>query len=125
MKGCQFLRSNQNKAGVVTTASGLQYLVLQKGDGDQSPNLNHRVKVNYHGKLVGGTVFDSGSNNSGPKLIKLADTIEGWREALSLMVIGDKIRFFIPSHLAYGHKAAGAIRRGSTLIFDIELLDFY
>lgn len=125
MKVCQFLAANKSKAGVITTGSGLQYLPLQQGAGSDHPTLKQRVKVVYQGRLIDGTVFDGAHNNEAPKTLKLADTIVAWQEALPLMVIGDKTRFFVPSHLAYGHQAAGAIRRGSTLIFDIELLDFY
>jgi peptidylprolyl isomerase len=121
--GQQFLEKNADVDGVVTTASGLQYQVLEKGDGSTHPTATDRVKVHYHGTLIDGTIFDSSVERGEPISFGLGQVIAGWTEGLQLMVTGDKTRFFIPSHLAYGNRAAGKIKPGSTLIFDVELID--
>lgn len=121
-KGLVFLAENKNNAEVVTTASGLQYLVLQGGTGNQHPQAADRVTVHYHGTLLDGTVFDSSVDRGEPIEFGLNQVIKGWTEGLQLMVVGEKTRLFIPSELAYGDKAAGRIAPGSTLIFDVELL---
>jgi len=120
--GQLFLEKNKDVDGVVTTASGLQYTVLEKGDGTTHPTATDRVKVHYHGTLIDGTVFDSSVDRGEPISFGLNQVIAGWTEGLQLMVTGDKTRFFIPGHLAYGNRAAGKIKPGSTLIFDVELL---
>lgn len=122
-QGQAFLAENAKAEGVITTASGLQYKVLQAGDGNVSPGPNDRVKVHYHGTLIDGTVFDSSVERGEPISFGLNQVISGWTEGLQLMVVGQKNRLFIPSDLAYGDRGAGsAISSGSTLIFDVELL---
>ena len=121
-KGQDFLAKNKLEAGVKTTESGLQYKVLAQGTGDQHPKASDTVKVHYHGTLLDGTVFDSSVERGAPIEFGLHQVIPGWTEGLQLMVIGEKTRLFIPSDLAYGDRAAGAIKPGSTLIFDVELL---
>lgn len=120
--GAVFLAENKSKEGVVETASGLQYLVLNKGDGAEHPKASDKVKVHYHGTLLDGTVFDSSVDRGQPLSFGLNQVIKGWTEGVQLMVVGDKTRFFIPADLAYGNQNAGAIKPGSTLIFDVELL---
>jgi peptidylprolyl isomerase len=120
--GEAFLAANQGADGVKTTASGLQYLVLSEGTGSQHPVASDRVKVHYHGTLIDGTVFDSSVDRGQPIEFSLNQVIKGWTEGLQLMVVGEKTRLFIPSNLAYGNRAAGAITPGSTLVFDVELL---
>lgn len=120
--GLEFLTTNKEQSGVVTTESGLQYLVLNKGTGNEHPKANDRVKVHYHGTLIDGTVFDSSVDRGQPLEFGLHQVIKGWTEGLQLMVVGEKARLFIPSNLAYGNRAAGKIAPGSTLIFDVELL---
>ena len=120
--GQHFLTKNGNAEGVVTTASGLQYLKLEDGTGTTNPTATDRVKVHYHGTLIDGTVFDSSVDRGEPISFGLNQVIPGWTEGLQLMVEGDKTRFFIPSNLAYGNRAAGKITPGSTLIFDVELI---
>ena len=120
--GQQFLTKNGNAEGVVTTASGLQNLKLEDGTGTTNPTATDRVKVHYHGTLIDGTVFDSSVDRGEPISFGLNQVIPGWTEGLQLMVEGDKTRFFIPSNLAYGNRAAGKITPGSTLIFDVELI---
>lgn len=120
--GNQFLLENKNKENIIQTASGLQYEVLQKGDGDTHPTASSTVKVHYHGTLLDGSVFDSSVDRGEPISFPLNRVIKGWTEGVQLMVVGDKFRFFIPAELAYGNQSAGAIKPGSTLIFEVELL---
>ncbi|MEH6605036.1 MAG: FKBP-type peptidyl-prolyl cis-trans isomerase [Pseudomonadales bacterium] len=122
-KGAEFLGANALKDDVITTSSGLQYLVLSKGTGTEHPTASNKVKVHYHGTLTDGTVFDSSVDRGQPLEFGLGQVIKGWTEGLQLMVVGEKARLFIPSDLAYGNKSAGAIKPGSTLIFDVELLE--
>lgn len=122
--GEAFLAKNKDEEGVITTASGLQYKVLQAGEGSEHPTAKSKVKVHYHGTLIDGTVFDSSVERGEPIEFGLNQVIKGWTEGVQLMVVGEKTRFFIPSELAYGNGSAGVITPGSTLIFDVELLDF-
>ncbi len=117
-----FLTENAEAEGVQSTASGLQYKVLEAGAGSTNPIATDRVKVHYHGTLIDGTVFDSSVDRGEPITFGLNQVIPGWTEGLQLMVEGEKTRFFIPSDLAYGNRAAGKIKPGSTLIFDVELI---
>lgn len=122
-QGQAFLANNANAEGVQTTASGLQYLVLQEGTGSIHPGPTDRVKVHYHGTLLDGSVFDSSVDRGEPISFGLNQVIKGWTEGLQLMVVGEKTRLFIPDNLAYGDRGAGGkIGPGSTLIFDVELL---
>ena len=120
--GEEFLNINKGKAGVVTLPSGLQYQVLQKGEGPK-PTASDKVKCHYHGTLINGTVFDSSVQRGEPAVFGVSQVIPGWVEALQLMPVGSKWRLFIPSDLAYGEHGAGeAIEPNSALIFDVELL---
>jgi peptidylprolyl isomerase len=121
--GQAFLLENAQKEGVMSTESGLQYLVLTPGTGTEHPTASSTVKVHYHGTLLDGTVFDSSVERNEPIEFKLNQVIAGWREGLQYMVVGEKLRLFVPSTLAYGKKGAGPIGPGSTLIFDVELLE--
>jgi peptidylprolyl isomerase len=123
-EGRVFLEKNKTEDGVKTTASGLQYKVLELGKGTDHPGPKSNVTVHYHGTLLDGTVFDSSVDRGQTISFGLNQVIPGWTEGLQLMVVGDKARFYIPSNLAYGNQAAGAIKPGSTLIFDIELFAF-
>ncbi|ENW03369.1 FKBP-type peptidyl-prolyl cis-trans isomerase [Acinetobacter beijerinckii] len=121
--GKSFLAENAKKSDITTTKSGLQYQVLQQGTG-KSPKATSTVKVNYEGRLLDGTVFDSSIARNHPVDFKLNQVITGWTEGVQTMKEGGKSRFFIPSTLAYGEVGAGdAIGPNSTLIFDIELLE--
>ncbi|MBP6575866.1 MAG: FKBP-type peptidyl-prolyl cis-trans isomerase [Chryseobacterium sp.] len=124
-KGLEFLAKNKSNPKVKTTASGLQYEVLQEGDGKTKPKASDVVQVKYTGKLLDGTVFDSTDKNGGaPMDINLGGVIKGWTEGIQLMSKGSKYRFYIPSDLAYGDQGAGAaIPGGSTIIFDVELVN--
>ena len=120
--GQKFLAENKTKKGVFTTGSGLQYMVLRQGSGAR-PKPSDRVRVNYHGTLLDGTVFDSSYDRRQPAEFMLNQVIPGWTEGVSMMPVGAKYRFWIPSELAYGEKGAGAqIGPNSTLVFDVELL---
>lgn len=122
-QGAAFLEANKEKEGVITTRSGLQYQVLVEGEGTRKPSLRDKVKVHYHGTLLDGTVFDSSVDRGQPIEFGVRQVIKGWQEGLQLMTVGDKVRLFIPSDLAYGNRAVGrTITPGSTLIFDVELL---
>ena len=121
--GEEFLNINKGKAGVVTLPSGLQYQVLQKGEGP-TPTASDSVKCHYHGTLINGTVFDSSVQRGEPAVFGVNQVIKGWVEALQLMTEGSKWRLFIPSELAYGAQQAGEmIPPHSTLIFDVELIE--
>ncbi len=121
-KGLAFLAANSELDGVKKTASGLQYLRLNEGAGEEHPEAKDRVRVHYHGTLIDGTVFDSSVARGQPIDFGLNQVIRGWTEGLQLMVVGDKTRFFIPSELAYGNSSAGQISPGSVLIFEVTLL---
>ncbi len=121
--GQAFLTENATKPGIITTASGLQYLILTPGTG-QSPGPKDTVVVNYRGTLLNGVEFDS-SYLAGrePAEFPLNRVIKGWTEGLQLMKEGGKTRFFIPSHLAYGKRGSGIdIGPDEALIFEVELL---
>lgn len=121
--GEEFLSINKGRAGVVTLPSGLQYQVLQQGNGEK-PKATDKVKCHYHGTLINDTVFDSSVERGTPAVFGVNQVIPGWVEALQLMPVGSKWRLFIPSNLAYGENGAGEmIEPNSTLIFDVELLD--
>jgi len=121
-EGEQFLAENKTKEGVKTTASGLQYRVIEEGEGP-SPKAGDSVTVHYRGTLVDGTEFDSSYQRGEPATFPLTGVIPGWTEALQLMKKGSKWELFIPSDLAYGERGAGnRIPPNSTLIFEVELL---
>ncbi|WP_317196986.1 FKBP-type peptidyl-prolyl cis-trans isomerase [Flavihumibacter profundi] len=121
--GEEFLAANKSKPGVVTLPSGLQYLIVQEGTGPK-PVLTDKVKCHYHGTLIDGTVFDSSVDRGTPIDFPVNGVIKGWVEALQLMPVGSKWKLFIPADLAYGDSQAGAkIAPGSTLIFDVELIE--
>ncbi len=107
----------------VTTKSGLQYRVVQKGDGDTHPRMGDIVTVHYTGKLESGKVFDSSRTKGAPATFTVGGLIPGWNEALQLMAVGTKLDLIIPPELGYGARGAGAdIPPNSTLHFEMELL---
>lgn len=120
--GEQFLAENAKKEGVVTTGSGLQYKVIKQGSGNK-PSADSRVKVNYWGKLVDGTQFDSSYDRGEPTEFKASEVIAGWTEVLQLMPVGSTYEVYIPYNLAYGSQENSVIPPYSALIFQIELLD--
>ena len=120
--GIKFLKENAAKDGVITTASGLQYKVLVKGEGEV-PQKTDKVLVNYEGRLVDGTVFDaSAKHGDKPASFRADQVIKGWTEALTMMPVGSKWQLYIPQELAYGERNMGNIKPYSTLIFDVELV---
>ncbi|GAB4091398.1 FKBP-type peptidyl-prolyl cis-trans isomerase [Flaviaesturariibacter terrae] len=121
--GKRFLAQNKNKPGIKTTASGLQYEVITEGTGPK-PTAQDTVSANYRGTLLDGKEFDASSRHGGPISFPLNQVIKGWTEGLQLMHVGSKYRFFIPQELGYGVYGAGQdIPGGSTLIFEVELVD--
>jgi len=121
-EGAEFLAANRQNKGVFTTPSGLQYMVLRQGAGPR-PAVTDRVRVNYEGKLLDGTVFDSSYERGQPAEFGLGQVIAGWTEGVSMMPVGAKYRFWIPGDLAYGAKGSGdgSIGPNATLVFDVEL----
>lgn len=121
--GAKYQEEFKKKAGVTTTASGISYLVINKGKGAK-PSLNSVVKVHYTGSLIDGKVFDSSVQRGQPAEFPVSGVIKGWTEILQLMSVGDKWQVVIPQELAYGDQ----VRQGdpippfSTLVFEIELL---
>jgi FKBP-type peptidyl-prolyl cis-trans isomerase FkpA/FKBP-type peptidyl-prolyl cis-trans isomerase FklB len=122
-EGEAFLAENGKKEGVVTTESGLQYMVLSEGGGPK-PEASDQVRVHYAGTLIDGTEFDSSYTRGQPATFPLMRVIKGWTEGLQLMPVGSKYRFFIPADLAYGERGGGQkIGPNATLIFEVELLE--
>ena len=123
--GLAFLAENGKKEGVVTTASGLQYLVLTEGTG-KSPKATDTVEVHYRGTLINGSEFDSSYARFTTVEFPLNRVIKGWTEGVQTMKEGGKTRFFIPSELAYGKRGAGIdIGPDETLIFEVELIKVF
>lgn len=120
-EGRAFLAENQTEEGVRVTESGLQYKVLEAGDGPK-PEATDRVRVHYRGTLLDGQEFDSSYSRGEPATFVLNQVIPGWTEGLQLMPVGSKYKFFIPSDLAYGPQGGRSIEPNATLIFEVELL---
>jgi FKBP-type peptidyl-prolyl cis-trans isomerase FklB len=118
----EFLAHNKTQPGVQVTPSGLQYKVIQAGNGP-SPTLTDTVRCNYRGQLLNGNEFDSSEAQGGPQEFPVRGVIEGWTEALQKMKVGDKWQLFVPNALAYEMQPPGPpIEPGSMLVFEIELL---
>lgn len=122
-EGEAFLAKNAEREWVVSLPSGLQYEVLAEGDG-ATPGRRSTVVVHYRGTLIDGTEFDSSHARGEPARFRVDQVIPGWTEALQRMQVGDTWKLFIPADLAYGDRGAGPlIAPGSTLIFEVELLE--
>jgi FKBP-type peptidyl-prolyl cis-trans isomerase FklB len=118
-----FMAENSARDGVATTASGLQYEILEEGSGT-IPQIHEKVVAHYEGKLLTGKVFDSSYKRGQPATFPVNGLIKGWQEALQIMPVGSKWRLYIPSNLGYGAKGAGNdIPGNATLVFDLELLE--
>ena len=120
--GNKFLAENGKKAGVTTTASGLQYQVMTAGKGAK-PGPKDGVKVHYKGSLLDGKTFDSSYDRGEPAVMPLEGVIPGWQEGIQLMPVGSKYTFWIPAKLAYGEQAPPMIGPNQVLVFEVELLD--
>jgi FKBP-type peptidyl-prolyl cis-trans isomerase FkpA/FKBP-type peptidyl-prolyl cis-trans isomerase FklB len=120
-EGDKFLLENRVKEGVVVTDSGLQYMVVQMGDGAR-PSATDNVTVNYRGTLLNGEEFDSSYARNQPVTFQLDQVIPGWTEGVQLMPVGSKFKFFIPPNLAYGPAGGGPIGPNATLVFEVELI---
>ena len=124
-QGQAFLAENRNNPGVEETASGLQYRVIEEGDGAQ-PSATDRVTVHYRGTLIDGVEFDSSYARGEPATFGLNQVIPGWTEGVQLMREGATYEFFIPADLAYGEQGRpGPIGPNSTLIFQVELIEVH
>jgi FKBP-type peptidyl-prolyl cis-trans isomerase FklB len=118
-----FLEKNKKRKGVEETASGIQYEVIKRGNGNR-PLAHNKVKVHYVGTLENGKEFDNSYKRNDPLVVKLNSVIKGWQEGVQLMYVGSKYKFYIPSALGYGKRGAGNdIPPNSLLIFEIELLE--
>ena len=116
-----FTKLKENKA-VVELPSGLRYEIVAQGTG-AAPKPTETVKVHYTGKLIDGSVFDSSVQRGEPAEFPLDQVIPGWTEGIQKVTKGGKIKLYVPPHLAYGDDGRPGIPPGSTLIFDVELLD--
>jgi len=118
----RFLEENAKREGVRTTESGLQYVVLEEGDG-ASPKAEDFVTVHYRGTFTDGSEFDSSYAKGEPQMVQTDGVIKGWTEALQMMKTGSKWKFFVPPDLAYGRRGFGErIPPYKVLVFEIELL---
>ena len=117
-----FLEKNKSKEGIVVTNSGLQYRLVQPGNG-VSPGPKDSVLVRYTGRLVDGTVFDTTSGSNQPKQFYVNRVVRGWTEGLQLMKEGDKFEIFVPPELGYGSQNRSKIPPNSVLVFELELLE--
>lgn len=121
-EGEKFLSENKKREGVQETTSGLQYEVVTLGTGPK-PGPSDLVKVHYTGKLLDDTTFDSSVDRGEPATFGVNQVIQGWQEAIQLMPVGSKFKFYIPYELAYGEQGQGPIPPYSTLKFEVELIE--
>ncbi len=123
--GEDFLAKNRNKEGVVETDSGLQYLVVEEGNGEK-PDHNTIITVHQRCKLVNGTIIEDTYKENKPSEVKMPELIEGYQEGIQLMKKGSRYKLFISSELAWGKNGTGnKIPPFSVLIFDVKLIDFW
>ena len=120
-EGDKFLLENRVKEGVIVTDSGLQYMVVEMGDGAK-PSATDNVTVNYRGTLLNGEEFDSSYARNQPVTFQLDQVIPGWTEGVQLMPVGSKFKFFIPANLSYCSAGGGPIGPNATLVFEVELI---
>ncbi len=117
-----FMQSNASEPDVIQTESGLQYKIIETGNGS-TPTMSDTVAAHYAGRLLDGTEFDNSYSRGAPLTIPVGGVIKGWTEALLMMKEGDKWTLFIPPELGYGERGVGPIPADSALIFDIELIE--
>ena len=124
LEGENFLAENKSKEGVVTTDSGLQYMIITEGSGAK-PVATDQVKVHYHGTLVDGSVFDSSVDREKPIVHSASGFVKGFNEGIAFMNVGSKYKFFIPQELGYGAspQPGGPIKPYSAIVFEVELLE--
>ena len=120
--GEKFLEENSTREGVVVLDSGVQYRIIESGNGG-SPTETDSVVVHYRGRLLDGSEFDSSYSRGQPAELGVGQVIPGWQQALQLMPVGSKWEVWIPASLAYGAQGAGSIGPNETLHFDIELIE--
>lgn len=120
--GEKFLEENSSREGVVVLDSGVQYRIIESGNGG-SPTETDSVVVHYRGRLLDGSEFDSSYSRGQPAELGVGQVIPGWQQALQLMPVGSKWEVWIPASLAYGAQGAGSIGPNETLHFDIELIE--
>ncbi len=120
-KGRLFMAQNKLRPEVVSRPSGLQYIVLEEGDGD-TPTLDDKVVTHYRVSSVDGRQIDDSSDYGGPQEFRVDKVIAGWREALQEMKVGARWKLFVPAELAYGERGLAQIPGGETLVYDLELL---
>jgi len=118
----EFFAALKARPGIVQTASGLCYEIVEQGQGP-TPKETDKVKIHYTGMLLNGQVFDSSEQSGEPLTIGVNEAITGWAEGIQHINAGGKIRLFIPADLAYGDQSMGSIPPASALIFEIELLE--
>lgn len=112
------------KQDVITLPSGLQYKILQKGNGSHHPTINSPTLCHYEGRLIDGTIFDSSYQRGSPTTFAPNQVIKGWTEIMQLMVEGDKFEIYIPSELGYGESGSPPkIKPGDALIFIMEMIE--
>lgn len=121
-EGKAFLEKNKSEPNVKTTASGLQYIIVEEGKG-KTPTINDTVKAHYKGTLINGTQFDSSYDRGQPSEFPVGGVIKGWTEALTMLKTGSKVKLFIPPDLGYGASARPGIPANSVLVFEVELID--
>ncbi len=124
-KSDDFLAKNRKKTGVVETESGLQYFVMEEGDGAR-PSLNSIVTVNQRAMLIGGKILDDTYQDGKTLEFKVSEVVEGYCEGLQLMSVGSRYKFFVPPELAWGKKGSGGrIGPYAVVIYDVALVNFY
>lgn len=121
-EGEAFLAENADKKGIEVTSSGLQYRVIEEGEGD-TPTLDDTVVAHYRGSLPDGLEFDSSFARGQPATFQVKSVIKGWQEALTMMKEGAKWQIFVPPELAYGEQGKRPIGPNQTLVFDLHLLE--
>ncbi|HQO08479.1 MAG TPA: FKBP-type peptidyl-prolyl cis-trans isomerase [Clostridiales bacterium] len=117
-----FMAENRKNQGVRVTRSGLQYIILEEGDGPK-PTLEDKIKINYTGALVTGEEFENTFKTGNPAVFQLKGTIKGFEEGMQLMKTGSRFKFFVPPNLGYGPTERGIIKPNSVLIYEVELLE--